>query len=117
MTLVDYERWQESQFSIEYKPIERNKLTIVAKLRLEGETSGQDVIVRLFNEADKYFRNFVKVRLCRLPQETGMTPVGQYEEGVYLNTSDQTLSTREYQRFYHKAGERYMVGDCDSDRG
>ena len=71
------------------------------------------MIVRLNNEADKYFKNYLRIRLFRLPDKPGSTATAGYEEGIYLDRSIEILSTKEYHRFYHKAGERYLVAFSD----
>ena len=106
---MEYERWTEHNFPIEYKAIEKHKYTLIAKLRVEGISSGQDIIVRTYSETDMYFKNYTRIRVIRLPANAGSLEKETYDEGVYLNSQEQVFAGREYHRFHHKAGERYLV--------
>jgi hypothetical protein len=82
---------------------------VIAKLKIEGQSSGQDIIVRIANDNDRYFKNYTRIRVIKLPSTPGTLAKEIYDEGVYMNKNEMTLAGKEYHRFHHKAGERYLA--------
>lgn len=107
--LVDYERWQEHAFNIEYKALEKNRFLVLAKIKIQGEASGQDVIARLSPETDKNLRKYLRCRIVKLPAEPGVMETQAFDEGVYYNKDVVAYPDKEYLHFVHQAGERYLV--------
>jgi hypothetical protein len=107
--LIDYERWQEHSFNIEYKMLEKNRFLVIAKIKIQGETSGQDVIARLSPETDKNLRKYLRCRIVKLPVETGVLETQTFDEGVYYNKDTVAYPDKDYLHFVHQAGERYLV--------
>jgi hypothetical protein len=115
LTSVEYEGWHEQNFNIEYKPIEKHKYTVVARLKFDSQYESGDSILRLFNDSDPYFKNFCRIRIYKLPATLGQLEKDNFEEGVLVKSNEIVFAAKEYFRFNYGPQERYLVSCPNPD--
>lgn len=113
ITKVEYEGWHEHNFNIEYKAVEKSKYTVVARLKFESQSEEGDVIMRMSNDSDPYFKNFSRIRVFPLANDIGHLDQDHHEEGILVKPNEKVFGSKDYFRFNHKPHERYLVNTCN----
>jgi hypothetical protein len=108
LPVAKYEGFTMKPFTCDYPALERNKYTLLYKLKIQTKEEAVNVIARMKLKNNPYLTRFLRFKL--IERSDGHTIHEREEtEGVHFHKHEQVLIVREFNRLVLHAGKIYTV--------